>query len=155
MSLYCLKRHHQVKEHRATRDSSSSVWSKCTIRLCFTTAFYAAFYDSDLIIGFYCVSFSFCTVSSLSTYFNFLNLTLKILHQDPSQLATSLPNSVKLAQDGVDTSTASGKSMPLSKLPASGQTTYVNPENTPQALQKKQAEQKKVRLFIIVRNFTD
>ena len=26
MSLYCLKRHHQVKEHRATRDSSSSVY---------------------------------------------------------------------------------------------------------------------------------
>ena len=27
MSLYCLKRYHQVKEHRATRDSSSSVYS--------------------------------------------------------------------------------------------------------------------------------
>ena len=27
MSLYCPKRHHQVKEHRETRDSSSSVYS--------------------------------------------------------------------------------------------------------------------------------
>ena len=34
------------------------------------------------------------------------------------------------------------------KLPATGQTTYVNPKNTPEALQKKQAEMKRVCIIL-------
>ena len=36
------------------------------------------------------------------------------------------------------------------KLPATGQTTYVNPQNTPEAMQKKQAEVKKVCIQLIL-----
>lgn len=85
-----------------------------------------------------------------------LKLFLFVLQASQPHVVTT-QNSAKTSNMSGEAGVKPPTEVSKPKLPSSGQTTYVNPESTPEALLKKQAEMKRVckeiidwNLFLIV-----